>query len=164
MIEIRKPLPVHLRHRGRAALAAMAVLALVAAGPAGAVLYKWVDANGRVSYSDQPPPGNAKTEVVNVLVAPANPDAVKDMANQAAELKKRDTQQIEDQKKAEKTRVDTVAQRQACAEVRNQIKLYQTDSLVQTVNEKGEPVFMDDTMKVRERQRLEGIVRERCKG
>ena len=48
--------------------------------------------------------------------------------------------------------------------MRNQIKLYQSDMLLQTVNEKGEPVLMDDSMKKKERARLEAMVRERCKG
>mgnify|MGYP003693546373 CR=1 FL=1 len=30
--------------------------------PAGSALYKWTDANGRVVYSDQPPPGDVKVE------------------------------------------------------------------------------------------------------
>lgn len=36
------------------------VALLVAALPAGAALYKWVDAQGRVQYTDTPPPANAK--------------------------------------------------------------------------------------------------------
>ena len=89
---------------------------LVAAGPASAVLYKWVDANGRVSYSDQPPPASVKAEVVGGAPPPSAPDAVRAMANQEADLKKRQTQRADDQKKAEKARADAVTQQQACTE------------------------------------------------
>src|SRR5512142_960813 len=38
----------------------LAVLAVVAADAGGQTLYRYVDANGRVVYSDQPPPPNVK--------------------------------------------------------------------------------------------------------
>jgi hypothetical protein len=135
---------------------------LLAAGPATAALYKWVDAGGRVSYSDQPPPANVKSEIVNAPAPPVNADAVRNLANQEAELKKRQAQRADDQKKAEKARVDQVARQEACTEARGQIKMYQSDVLVQRVNAKGEPVFMDDSMKKKERERLEARVREKC--
>ncbi len=51
--------PVHTRRvsalRG-AALAFAMLGSLALPGVASATLYKWVDANGRVVYSDQPPP------------------------------------------------------------------------------------------------------------
>jgi hypothetical protein len=37
-------------------------LALCVALPASAQTYKWVDSNGKVQYSDKPPPSNIKTE------------------------------------------------------------------------------------------------------
>jgi hypothetical protein len=166
MAKTDKSSSARLRRRGHTVRGAVGILALAlgASAPVGAALYKWVDANGRVSYSDQPPPGNAKSELVALPVAPANPDAVKEMANQAADLKKRQTQRDDDVKKAEKARADADQQRVSCAEVRSQIKLYQSATLLSTVNEKGEPVYMDDSMKNRERQRLESMARERCQG
>jgi Skp family chaperone for outer membrane proteins len=145
-----------------AVLAGIAAAMLLAAGPATAALYKWVDASGRVSYSDQPPPGNVKSEIVIAPAPPANADAVRNLANQEAELKKRQAQRADDQKKAEKARVDQTARQESCAEARGQIKMYQADVLVQRVNAKGEPVFMDDSMKKKERERLEAMVREKC--
>ncbi len=37
-------------------------LTLCVAVPASAQMYKWVDSNGQVHYTDKPPPGNIKTE------------------------------------------------------------------------------------------------------
>lgn len=37
-----------------------ALIAVLAAAPAAAELYKWVDADGNVHYTDTPPPANAK--------------------------------------------------------------------------------------------------------
>jgi hypothetical protein len=52
------------------------VLALFAAGSASAQVYRWVDANGRVHYSnDTPPPGaNAKKLDIDARPGPVSPD------------------------------------------------------------------------------------------
>lgn len=161
MIMLRPyPAPRGLTHVAAFSVAAAALL--FAAAPAGAALYKWVDANGRVTYSDQPPPVNVKSEVVNAPTSAANPDAIKDLANQDAELKKRQAQRAEEQKKAEQTRIDEANRQQFCIDARSQIRMYQADLLLQRINEQGEIVYMDDSMKRKEKERLEVIVRDRC--
>ena len=157
--------------RSRTALAALAAALMLGAGPAGAVLYKWVDANGRVSYSDQPPPGNVKAEIVGGVPTPASTataaaqDAVRDMANQELELKKRQAQRAADQKKAEKQRVNSALQQQACTEAREQIKIFDANELILArINEKGEPVYLDEAMRAKERERLDVQIRQNCSG
>jgi hypothetical protein len=141
-----------------AALAAVCVLA----APATAALYKWVDANGRVTYSDQPPSGDVKAEIVSAPAAPANPAAVREMANQEADFKKRQNQRATDQKKAAQAQQDEANRRQFCADIRNQIKIYDSGLVVQKVDATGTPLYMDDNAKRAEKARLETIVRERC--
>src|SRR4029453_18753239 len=66
--------------------------------------YKWTDANGRVVYSDQPPLGDVKIETLQGPPPPANPNAVKEMAVKDLELKKRQTDAVEKDKKADPQR------------------------------------------------------------
>jgi hypothetical protein len=76
-------------HHRSVSHAVICVLALaLVAGPATAALYKWTDASGRVVYSDQPPTGNVKVETLQGP-PPANPSAVKDLANKELEFKQR---------------------------------------------------------------------------
>jgi hypothetical protein len=149
---------------GRIALAAATVALLLACGPAGAVLYKWIDASGRVTYSDQPPPANVKAEVVGAPAPPSNPAAVRDLANQEADLKKLQTQRADEQKKADKARVEALQLQQDCADARARLKLYASDEPIGRINEKGEQVLIDDTARLRVRERLESQIRERCAG
>jgi hypothetical protein len=142
--------------------AALAAALLVLAAPATAALYKWVDANGRVTYSDQPPSGNVKAEVVNAPAPAANPAAVREMANQEADFKKRQNQRATDQKKAAQAQQDESNRRQFCADLRNQLKIYDSGLVVQKIDASGAPVYMDDNAKRADRTRLEGIIRERC--
>jgi Domain of unknown function (DUF4124) len=136
---------------------------MLAAGPASAVLYKWVDASGRVSYSDQPPLGNVKVEVVNGA-PPPDAEAVREMANTEADLKKRLAQRTEDKKKAEKARSEADAQQQACFEARGRLQIFSSGQLITFINEQGEQLIMDDVRMARERERATTEVRRNCNG
>jgi len=158
-----------LRSIGRAAAARVAIAAIcaalaAAAAPAGAVLYKWVDANGRVTYSDQPPPGNVKVEQINAPPPPADPNAVKDLANKELELQKKKMLRAEDDTKANKARVDSNMRRQECQRARGQALALAQDSQIvfYTTNAKGERTAMDDAAKFMERQRLDYWIKENC--
>ena len=146
-----------------AKLAVVAALGAAFVAPAAtAALYKWVDANGRVVYSDQPPIGNVKAEVIGAAAPSANPDAVKEMANREAEFKKRQADRADDAKKAEKTRADTQKLAAFCAQARAQSSgLRRSDVSMYRLNEKGERVMMDDAVRVAEADRLDQMVKER---
>jgi Domain of unknown function (DUF4124) len=139
---------------------------LLAAGPATAALYKWTDANGRVIYSDQPPTGNVKVESINAPPPPADPNAVKDLANKEMELQKKKQVRAEEDTKAAKARVDANLTREQCDRARGQmITLAQSDQMVlYTTNAQGERLAMDDAARLRELQRLDAWVRDNCKG
>src|SRR5438067_10867100 len=96
-----KPTP-----RSYAWLAVLLATALIPAATGAAALYKWTDASGRIVYSDQPPPGNVKSEILKGPPPPANPNAVKDLANKELEYKQRQLDKAEANAKAEK---DTAA-------------------------------------------------------
>ena len=150
--------------RSKAALLASMLLLLpaIAAGPAAAALYKWVDANGRVVYSDQPPTGNFKAEVVGGAPPPSNPNAVKEMHAKEAELKKRQLDRADDAKKAEAVRTDATKLSEFCRQARAQLAgLARTDMVVYRINEKGERVVFDEAARRAETERLEQIVKER---
>ena len=138
---------------------------LLAVGPAAATTYKWTDANGRVIYSDQPPAGNVKVEEINAPPPPANPNAVKDLANKDAELRKQKMLRADEEAKATKARVEANLNREQCDKVRGQIiTLGQSSQLIiYTTDAQGQRTVMDDAAKVRERQRLDAWVRDNCK-
>ena len=141
----------------------MIALVAVAASPvAGAALYKWVDANGRVVYSDQPPTGNFKTEVVGAAAPPSNPDALKELANKDVELKKRQVDRADESKKSEKARTDAQKLATLCNQARAQAGgLRRADVAMYRLNEKGERVPMDEAARKAEAERLELVMKER---
>jgi hypothetical protein len=154
------------RARIRAGIAAAAIVALAAlAAPAAAALYKWVDANGRVVYSDQPPPANVKSEVVQQPPPPSNPNAAQELEERDLSIKLRDKKRADDAKAAEKTREASQKRREICVLALGQIKaLQQKDENIYRYNDKGEKVYYDDEMRREEYERQQQIARENCPG
>jgi hypothetical protein len=151
------------RTRWLLAAAAFALGSACLPGPAAAALYKWTDANGRVVYSDQPPLGDVKIETLQGPPPPANPNAVKEMAVKDLELKKRQTDAVEKDKKADSQRAELAKKTEQCARMQAQIRQLAAEqiSLVR-LNEKGEQVYVDDATRRKEREELEVRMRANC--
>ena len=128
----------------RSTLLWLAACALAfAALPAGAALYKWNDENGRVVYGDTPPAG-VKAERVNPAVAPADPNAVRDMATKDAQINKRQQDRADEDAKAEKVQADARARLDRCAQVRGNLQTLRASAVgVYRFNEKGERVYLE---------------------
>lgn len=153
--------PAAARSKLRSALVALILCA--SALPAAATLYKWTDANGRVVYSDQPPPGDTKWEVVQGAAPPANPNAVKEMAAKELELKKRGKDAADKEKKDEQARADAVRRNEQCTRAEGQMRqLSSSQVALVRMNEKGETVYVDDATRRREREELAVWMQKNC--
>jgi hypothetical protein len=123
----------------RLAVCAFAAVAL----PAAAALYKWTDENGRVVYGDTPPAG-VKVERVNPAVAPADPNALRELAAKDAQMTKRQQERVAEETKNEKAQADAKAKLDRCAQLRGNIQtLRATQGGVYRYNEKGEKVYLE---------------------
>lgn len=149
------------RHPLLAALLACALCAV--AGSAAAALYKWTDANGRVVYSDQPPTGNVKYEVVTGAPPPSNPNAAKELAGKEVDFKKRQTEAAAAQTKADGERVAQAKKQETCERARSNIRQLGAEQ-IQLVrhNEKGEIIVLDEATRRRERAEIEAWVKANC--
>jgi len=133
-------------------------------------MYKWVDANGKVQYSDKPPPGNIKTEKLRasppapVSSAPAagaagaagagdakggaQKDAAKSGPKTAAEqeqaFRKRQAETAKAQE--EQTQKETEARDRAenCKRAKAALANLELGGRQTRIDEKGERVFLTD--------------------
>ena len=147
----------------RASLSAFAVLLLAAGYAAGsaAALYKWTDAQGRVVYSDQPPQANLKTEQLRGAPPPANPNAVKELAQREADFRKRQADAEKAATKAGKESASSADHAESCAQAKGQLKqLAESQLAVFRYNEKGEREIMDEDARGRERAKINGWMRD----
>jgi len=148
-----------------AAALAIAIGLLFAAAPAGATMYKWVDKNGRIVYSDQPPPADVKSEIVKPPPPPVNPNAAKELADKEQEIKLRDKKRAEEAQTAEKTRIDAERRRENCVQARGQLQALQlANQNYYRYNDKGERILLDDAARRAAIEQQQQIVRASCPG
>lgn len=115
--------------------------------PVSAELYKWTDAEGKVHFSDQPPPPEVKAPVTvkprRPAAAPAAP-ATPAYVEQEADFRKRQVEAAE-KAKAEKQAADVAAEKQRnCEQARTQVASLQSGSRITRSNAAGEQIFLTD--------------------
>ncbi len=141
-------------------------LALCVALPASAQMYKWVDANGKVQYSDKPPPSNIKTEKLRAPPpAPGAPatgatagaakagtqkdkDAAKagpkTPAEQEQAFRKRQLEASKAQEADEKKQAQARDKAEHCRRANAAVAALQLGGRQQRIDSKGERVFLDE--------------------
>jgi type IV secretory pathway VirB10-like protein len=137
---------------------ATAVLAL--AQPAGAELYKWIDADGKVHYSDQPPPPGAKQQKApgaprtaapapappgDGKTAAAAPTAPKTPAEQEMEFRKRRVEQAEAEAKRQQEAQAAAEKQRNCQQAMNRVAMLQTGGRITKAGPNGEQIYLGDS-------------------
>ncbi len=154
-------------------------LTLCLAPPAVGQMYKWVDQNGRVQYSDKPPPANIKSEKLrNAQTAPNPPAPSKDKGGAAKDAAKAGPMTLMEQDQAFRKRQQDAAkaeqeaaQKQAQARQREEnckraklaVAQYQLGGRQMRVNEKGEREYLDEKQTAQEAERARQDAAAACK-
>jgi hypothetical protein len=140
------------------ALAPLALLAaLAAAGTARAELYKWVDDDGNVTYSQDPPPDREATTVAPPPPLPDNPTKplkTDDVGESTEQKAKREANQKADQDAAK-------ADKQNCEAARRNLEIYQNYRRIQ--NEKGEITVLDDANRAKLLKTAQDQIKQFCR-
>jgi hypothetical protein len=123
---------------------------------ANAALNKWVDADGKVHYSDTPPPEVSAQTVRNVsgkgqADAPAS-YSPKSYAEREAEMKKSKQAKDEASQKQAQKDADAEAKKNNCAAARENARILEESPRLVTYDANGERSFIDDSTRA---QRLE---------
>jgi len=152
-------------------IAALAAAALIAAAPASAQLYKWTDANGRVQYSDKPPPAGQKASQLSKAgttsagvpgADAARPAGQKSTAELEQEFRKRQAEKDEAQQKAEKLAEETRAKQENCARSKAALASYEAGGRLARVDASGQRQFLDDAEVQQETLRARQDVSKWC--
>ena len=159
-------------------LLALAAAGLVAIPVAAQQLYKYIGPDGRVQYSDRPPPDGRKAEKVTggrvSTISPSSAAASsggeaakatgpKSTAEQEQDFRKRRMEAEEKSRKDEKLAEEKRLNEQACSALRTQLGGVQSGARVARLTETGERVFLDDDGMQQEAQRLQREIAQTCK-
>jgi hypothetical protein len=125
-------------------------------------LYKSVDDNGRVTYSDQPPLGKVKSQEVVKIVGSANAGAARQVMDQDAQFKKRQDDADKKQAEAAKKEQFEAIRQDSCARARGELRALRENTPVARMDESGERVVLDEGAREAEGKRLETFIEESC--
>ncbi|HUX90689.1 MAG TPA: DUF4124 domain-containing protein [Gallionellaceae bacterium] len=132
-----------------------------------AALNKWVDADGKVHYSDTPPAG-AKIKTLRSSTAPdaatlaTETAAPKTLAEREAEWKRSQKTKEEAEQKASQEKEATAEKQKNCESARSNLATLENSPAIATYNEKGERTFMDDASRKQRTDEARKVVGSYC--
>jgi hypothetical protein len=135
----------------------------------GAQVYRWVDKDGKVQYSDQPPPSNvSKSESVKINSSSPSPaaSAATAKAAEAEKGKAPDKSKASDADKAKQAAEQAKAAKQNeefCRSARGQLRMLQEGGRIGTTSESGERALMSDEQIEAEKEKVQRQIAETCK-
>lgn len=147
----------------------MAFCAALAAGlaitPAHAKLYKWVDENGNVTYSQQPPPAAQGAKVQSMELRgykSADPEAGEklDALKERAESAREDREFAKTESQAAAERKERLAEN--CKIARQNVRLLKSSARIQDKTEDGQTVYLDDAGVAAKLKQAEKQVEDYC--
>jgi hypothetical protein len=151
------------------------ILLVLASANTFAAVSKWVDAQGQVHYSDQPPPPEAKAEKLHSTsdaedtgntgdIAKASaPAATKTLAEREAELKKAQQAKKEATDKAAQKEAAADALKANCANAQQNLRNLQSGERMVEIDANGERSFIDDTQRQQRIQKAQQEISNLCK-
>ncbi|MBL8518348.1 MAG: DUF4124 domain-containing protein [Betaproteobacteria bacterium] len=148
------------------ALVATILLALLSL-TVGAQVYRWVDKDGKVQYSDQPPPpGAVKSEATRITSTTPTTSGGAAAAANTAKAPEKPKSNVVDATKAKSAAEEAQAAKENeeyCRNLRAQIKLMEDGGRVTKPNDAGEREIMSDEQMAAEAARLRKAVADNCK-
>ncbi|HEX5628706.1 MAG TPA: DUF4124 domain-containing protein [Usitatibacteraceae bacterium] len=135
--------------------------ALAASTAAFGQLYKWVDKDGKVTYSDQPPPAQ-QSKQLNLNTGVASPPT-RSAIERDKEIEKGRVEAREKAKVASEKERKSEIDQQNCKAARAYLKTVESGVRVSTMDDKGEQVILDDEQIAAERVKAQKAVDEACK-
>ena len=175
--------------RSFAILAALLAATTLVAGHADAAPFKWRDAEGRLVYSDLPPPPGARVQMISApadgrpvpVAAPAQASASAPAPATADESARADApaaptswverERAARQQAAERAAVDAkVAERDRqaaermshCEQARNSLATLESGVRLRMVNARGEPIVIDDAERAKQAAAIQRTLAEHC--
>ncbi|MDP1683491.1 MAG: DUF4124 domain-containing protein [Burkholderiales bacterium] len=134
--------------------------------PASAEMYRWVDAQGKVHYSDQPPTEKSKSsKTLNIPNQPAASAAESNKSWQEKDLdyKKRQAAASETEAKKKKEAEDAKAKVENCDKSKKALKALEEGGRINTYDEKGNRSVMDDAQRAKAMDDAKKAISEWCK-
>jgi hypothetical protein len=151
----------------------LGVMLAVAAG-ASAQLYRWVDKDGKVRYTDTPPPAGVKARTLRApasagssaepeeAAAKGAPKGPLTPAQQEQEFRKRQLEGQKGREKEDQAKREAETKQANCASARQALATLESGQRITRTDAQGERAFLEDDARAQETERARQSVREWC--
>ncbi len=150
----------------------VALAVLLACGVVAAQVYKWVDKDGKVQFSDTPPPPSAtKEDAKKIVVKPASgsgtasasDEAPKSLADRNKDFDKRKTEAAAKAKKDAEKASNAANNETACQDATANLSELESGRPMARNNAQGERTVMSDEDRAAEIAKMRAITSKACK-
>ncbi|MCG6932783.1 MAG: DUF4124 domain-containing protein [Gallionella sp.] len=142
------------------------ILLILASANSFAEVNKWVDGQGRVHYSDQPPPPDARAEALRSTSVAASGVAgtgEQTFVQQEAALKKSQLAQQKDAAQAAAKQANADALKSNCEAAQQNLRSLQSGARIMDVNASGERYYLDDSQRQQRIDKVQQDISNLCK-
>lgn len=149
-----------------AASISAAILVAVFSLSAGAdQVYRWVDKDGHVHYSQTPPSSTVvNAQTLNINPPPPDPTGLQNDQKLAQQAQDRDKQTEDAQKKDQAAEQQREQQKKECDYLQQRLQLLEQSGRVATVDAQGNKNYISDDDRAKQEQDLQDQINKTCSG
>lgn len=145
------------------ALGTALLLAAVSSLATADQVYRWVDKDGHVHYSQTPPSStNINAQTMNIAPPPPDPTTLRDEQDLSKELKDKDKQSQEQQQKEKAAQAQQEQQQKECDYLQQRLQVLERGARVSTMDAEGNRTYVSDDDRAKQEQELQDQINKQC--
>lgn len=142
--------------------AAIAIAAFSLSAGADQV-YRWVDKDGHVHYSQTPPSSTAvNAQTLNINPPPPDPTGLQNDQKLAQQAQDRDKQAQDAQKNDQKAQQEQAQRQKECDYLQQRLQVLQQSARVATIDAQGNRTYVSDDARAKQEQDLQEQINKTC--
>ena len=143
-----------------------AALLLAVSGAAFAdQVYRWVDKDGHVHYSQTPPSStDVNAQTLNITPPAPDPTTLRNEQTLAKQIDEKNKQAQDAQQKAQAEAQKQAQQKQQCDSMRSRLQILLQSARLATVDAQGNKTYVSDDARAKQEQQLQDQISKDCSG
>lgn len=126
-------------------------------------VYRWVDKDGHVHYSQTPPSSTGvNAQTLNINPPPPDPTGLQNDQKLAQQAQDRDKQSQDAQKNAQQAQQEQAQRQKECDYLQQRMQVLQNAARVATVDAQGNRSYVSDDDRAKQEQQLQDQISKTC--
>lgn len=139
------------------------LLLVIMTAAAAQEVYRWVDKNGEVHYTQTPPPSTSvHTSNMVINAPPPDPTAARDAQNLVQQMQQAKANQAQSAQQQAQVEAEKRAHQQRCNQLMSRLQILEQVGPVATVDAKGNRTYWTDTQHTQAEQQLQNEINAQC--